>query len=511
MVVKSSPRDTEQITAKDSRFTAEPCVLVIFGITGNLAQRKLIPAIYNLYRDNMLPRGFAVVGIGRRVGDEAEFKEEVYESIRQFSRKVNLEICHNLLQFFYYQRFDFDDAAGFEQLERLLAQIDFNHDTAGNRIFYLAVAPDFFVPIVEKLYAYRMTENIHEGFSRLIVEKPFGRDLPTAKKLNRAILKAFGNKNIYRLDHFLGKEMLQNMMIIRFANSLFEPLWNNKYIDNVQISVSDTDGIGARGKYYERAGALRDMVQNHLLQLLALVTMEPPVSLEAKDIKNEKVKILQLIQDQSIEFIAANVVRGQYGAGNMDGESVAGYRSELHVAPDSNTETFMAMKMHINNFRWAGVPFYLRTGKRLPYKSAEIVMEFKSQPGVLYFDRYDLLMPNILVFRIQPQEGIFLQFNAKKVASKCEIVPVQMDYCQNCAYPENSPEAYERLLHDVMCGDATLFTGWDEIEYAWSFADKIATAWETGDLDFPNYAAGTWGPPQAEELLARDGRKWWAI
>ncbi|TYO96875.1 glucose-6-phosphate dehydrogenase [Desulfallas thermosapovorans] len=326
--------------------------------------------------------------------------------------------------------------------------------------------------------------------------------------MNQKITRAFAEKNIYRIDHYLGKEMLQNIMVIRFANMFLEPIWNNQYIDNIQITSCEKVGVEDRGGYYEQAGALLDMVQNHMLQLLTLTAMEPPASLGTEDVRNEKVKVLSALQEFSPELVLKNAVRGQYGPGTAQGKPVPGYRQEERVAPDSNIETFIAIKVYVENFRWAGVPFYIRTGKRMPFKSTQIIVQFKSLPKILYARQNGQLQPNLLVIKIQPQEGVFFQFNAKKQGTVCRIVPVQMDFCQNCAGELNSPEAYERLLFDALRGDSTLFTRWDEVEYSWRFVDTIAATWRQHAPAFPNYPAGNWGPREAEELIARDGRRW---
>jgi glucose-6-phosphate 1-dehydrogenase len=347
-----------------------------------------------------------------------------------------------------------------------------------------------------------------DTWRRVVIEKPFGRDLKSAQFLNQAITGVFSEKDTYRIDHYLGKEMLQNIMVIRFANALFEPVWNNRFIDNIQISSSETVGVENRGDYYEKSGVLRDMVQNHMLQLLTLTAMEPPVNLETESIRDEKVKVLRSLQYLTPELVRENGVRGQYGPGRIQNKEVPGYREEKRVDPKSFTETFIAMKAQVENFRWSGVPFYIRSGKRMPAKSTEVVVQFKQVPEILFFKEYGIMEPNFLVIKVQPQEGVFLSFNAKKPGTSMNIVPVQMDFCQNCLLEHDSPEAYERLLYDVMRGESTLFTRWDEVEYSWRYVDSIAEAWENEKTDFPNYAAGTWGPQKAEELIERDNKKW---
>jgi glucose-6-phosphate 1-dehydrogenase len=486
-----------------------PCVFVIFGATGDLASRKLFPALFNLLAEGLLPESFAVIGLGRRLENQAAFAEMVEDSIARFSRRRDPQLIGRFQKMLHYLRADFADAEAFRELQRLMTRLDATLGTAGNRIFFLSVGPEQFGLITDQLRSHRMVRNDGRSWQRVMVEKPFGRDLVTARALNEKISSLFREDSIFRIDHYLGKEMLQNLVAIRFANSLFEPLWNNRFIDNVQISVAETGGVGNRARYYETAGALRDVVQNHLLQMLALTAMEAPVELSPQAIRDEKVKVLRAIKpmDSSSE-VMRNVVRGQYAGGEINGKPVVAYREEENVAPASDAETFVALRLFVQNFRWAGVPFYLRTGKRLWRRSAEVVIEFKSMPGVLYFASETPLQPNLLIIKVQPEEGVALQFNVKEMGTKGGIVPVQMDFCQNCLFPNQSPEAYERLIADVIRGDTTLFTGWDEVEHQWRFIDSIAEAWQGVSSGFPNYRAGTWGPKEAEELLRRDGRQW---
>ncbi len=485
------------------------CILVIFGGTGDLAHRKIYPAIYNLYVSGKLPENFALVAVGRRDFNNEGFREAAAESIKHYSREnkgTPDDIVHVVSSFYYFQ-IDFTKGEGYGQLKEFLETLDSRYQTMGNRIFYLAVAPEFFETIVTHIAANGMTDQA-TGFKRVVIEKPFGRDLVTARKLNDVLMSAFSEDQIYRIDHYLGKEMLQNIMVIRFANTMFEPLWNNKYIDHIQITSSETAGVENRGGYYDNAGALRDMLQNHMLQLLMLTAMEPPVSLNTHSIRDEKVKVLKALSPLDKESVSTNVVRGQYGEGIINNRKVPGYRSENRIQPDSDTETFIALKVNIDNFRWAGVPFYLRTGKRLAEKCTKIVVQFLRLPAILYYKDYGNLDPNRLIIEIQPREGVKIKFNGKKPGSKDEIIPVEMDFCQNCEIGAVSPDAYERLLLDVMCGDSTLFTRWDEVEYAWQFVDNISEAWSAQKPAFPNYAAGTWGPPESDELIGRDGRNW---
>ncbi|WP_339062383.1 glucose-6-phosphate dehydrogenase [Tepidibacillus marianensis] len=487
-------------------------IFVIFGGTGDLTYRKLIPAIYNLRQGKQLPEQFAVVSIGRREKSNEQYRSELVNSIKEFSRIPLKEKLWDLLkERIYYYQLDFSTDEGYPLLKEFLEQLDQKYQTKGNRIYYLAVAPEFFGLIAEKLSVHEMTDN--EGaWQRVVIEKPFGRDLPSAQILNQEMTRVFREENTYRIDHYLGKEMLQNIMVIRFANALFEPIWNHKYIDHIQISSSETVGVETRGGYYEKSGALRDMIQNHMLQLLTMTTMEPPVSLKTEAIRNEKVKVLQSIGEFTAESVLRNTVRGQYGPGFAKGKDIPGYQEEERVSSTSTTETFAAIKLHINNFRWSGVPIYIRTGKRMPSKSTEVIVQFKQLEHTLYFKEFSqYLTPNLLVIRIQPLEGVYLQFNAKQPGTKNYIVPVKMDFCQNCQVGSNSPEAYERLLYDVMRGDSTLFTRWDEVEYSWKLVDSIEEVWKNQPIDFPNYESGRWGPKEADELLQRDQRNWWNI
>lgn len=458
--------------------------------------------------ENVLPEDFAVVGIGRRLDDRDAFLKMVEESVASFSRRREPQLEGRFREMLHYIRTDFADTEGFRELASYLDEVDKLHGTGGRRIFFLAVGPEQFGPITDQLRANGMVTHTPGSWHRLMVEKPFGSDLETAEALNAQISALFPEESIFRIDHYLGKEMLQNLVAIRFANSLFEPLWNNRYIDNVQISVSEAEGVGTRGRYYENAGALRDVVQNHLLQMLALTAMEAPVALTPQAIRDEKVKVLQAIKPMSVPEIHRNVVRGQYAGGTIGSTPVVAYREEEHVASTSTTETFVALRLFVQNFRWAGVPFYLRTGKRLARRSAEVIIEFKSMPGVLYFAAEPRLRPNLLIIKVQPEEGVALQFNVKEMGTSDGIVPVIMDFCQNCEFPHQSPEAYERLIADALRGDTTLFTRWDEVAHQWRFIDTIAAAWQNTTPCFPNYKAGTWGPREADELLEGDGRQW---
>lgn len=486
-------------------------IMVIFGGTGDLTHRKLMPALYNLVYGQLLPSRFAVVCVGRKEKTLDQYRNEILDSLKKYSRNpIDEPHWSRLAELIHYVQFDFTDQGGYQRLKDYLTKIDIAVHTGGNRLFYLAVAPEYFETIVQGLRDNQLA-NHPPAWSRLIIEKPFGKDLATARKLNRRLLEVFPESNIFRIDHYLGKEMIQNIMVLRFCNSVFESLWSNQFIDNIQISLLEKDGIGSRGGYYEHSGAMRDMVQNHIIQILSLVAMEPPVNLETEAIRAEKLKVVQSIEEFTPELLRDHVVFGQYGDGIIDGLPVSAYRDEAQVAPHSNTETFVALKLHINNFRWFGTPFYIRTGKRMGIKTAEIVIQFKSLPKVLYFKDLHVQEPNLLVIRIQPNVGVFFQFNTKDFNSYHDIVATKMD--TSCFRPiqGNTPEAYERLIFDIIRGDATLFSRWDEVEAAWMVTDRIIEYREQKRFQFPNYAAGTTGPIKAFELLARDGREWWNI
>ena len=486
-------------------------ILVIFGGTGDLTHRKLMPAIYNLIRDQLIPEHFAIVSVGRRDKSQDEYRQDVQDSIHKYSRnKIDEDVWAILQDMIHYYEFDFTKLEGFSGFKTYLEKLDGKVQTGGNRVFYLAVAPEYFQTIVQGLQASNMSTK-QGAWSRLIIEKPFGKDLKTATALNNKLLEVFPEKSVYRIDHYLGKEMIQNIMVLRFCNSIFESIWNNKFIDNIQISLTEKLGVGTRGGYYESSGAMRDMIQNHILQILTLVAMEPPVNLKMDSIRTEKQKVLEAIEDITPEFLKNNVVFGQYGPGFIDGNPVVGYRENQNVPKDSKTETFVALKLHINNFRWAGTPFYIRTGKSLATSSAEIVVQFKDLPNILYFKDQGQQEPNLLVLRIQPNVGVFFQFNTKDFNTHNGIVPTKMDTSTVSPTQGNTPEAYERLIYDILRGDATLFSRWDEVESAWMFADHLIGYREQKRSQFPNYDAGSMGPIKAFELLARDGRKWWNI
>lgn len=491
---------------------AEGAVFYIFGATGDLARRKLFPAIYSLYREGKLGERFAVIGLARRARTHEEFRQDVRASIDEFCRYPvqNDEEWNRFAKHFEYKPLDINNVDGFRELREQSEHIEREYDIPGNRLFYLALAPELFGSVSHNLRDGGMLES--KGWHRLVIEKPFGYDLPSAEKLNEEIRQVFKEEEVYRIDHYLGKEMVQNIEVLRFANAFFEPLWNNKHIANIQISLSETVGVEERGGYYDHAGALRDMAQNHMLQMLTMIAMEPPSRLHPEDIRDEKVKVLRsLRQYLEQEDVHRNVVRGQYSAGSMNGKELPGYREEDKVNPASVTETYFAARVFVDNFRWAGVPFYIRTGKRLPVKTTEVVVEFKNMPTNVYLGQKHKLEPNLLVIRVNPMEGIYVKLNGKKPGAEGGIQPLAMDFCQSCMVGINTPEAYERLIFDAARGDSTYFTRWDEVATAWSFVDNIAKAWKKSNEDLFAYPAGSWGPEQADKLLQEDGFHWWPV
>ncbi len=495
----------------DSMHDHLSALFVIFGSTGDLTNRKLMPAFYNLVLERLLPEHFAIVCIGRRNITEKEYKKGIYASIKKFSRnKVEDDVWDMMQRKVHYYPFDFTNSEGFGGLKDELDRLDGIIGTQGNRVFYMAVAPEYFETIVQGLQYGKMASN-PDKWSCLIIEKPFGKDLLTANKLNNKILEVFLERDIYRIDHYLGKEMIQNIMVLRFCNSIFESIWNNRFIDNIQITLDEELGVGARAGYYEQAGAIRDMIQNHMIQILSLVAMEPPTNLHTDSIRTEKKKVLEAIEEITPEFLRDQVVFGQYGPGVIEGRTVAGYRGEMNVPLDSSTETFVALKLHIDNFRWSGIPFYIRTGKRLRQSSSNIVIQFKEMPPNLYFKDQDVQEPNLLVIRIQPNIGVYFQFNTKDFSSHNGIVTTKMDTCSFSPNQGNTPEAYERLIHDILRGDSTLFPRWDEVEAAWAFADNLIHHREQTKDTLSIYDAGSMGPVQAFELLAREGHQWWQV
>ena len=491
------------------RAMPEPCTLVIFGATGDLTHRKLIPALYNLAADGALPPAMSVVGFARRDKSDEIFRAELEEAALKYSRQtINEELWQSFAASISYHRSGFDDLAGYESLAARLADMDAARGTRGNRLFYLAAAPDQFEVILGNLRKSGLNKAGSGGWARVIVEKPFGTDLPSARHLNDLVEGAFPEADTYRIDHYLGKETAQNIMVLRFANALFEAMWNARYIDHVQITASEPLGVEGRAGYYDKSGALRDMVQNHLLQLLCLTAMEPPTGLDADAIRDEKVKVLRSLRPIEGAEVSEHVIRGQYGAGAINGKRVAAYRDEANVNPESMTETFVALQINVDNWRWAGVPFFVRVGKRLPKGGTEIAVHFKSVPPVLFKATGEAVDDNVLVIRIQPDEGVSLRMSAKMPGSSLRIEPVKMDFHYGTSFGKATPEAYERLLLDAMSGDATLFARRDEVEEAWKFVDSIRAAWMATPEDLAFYSSGSWGPAEAEELTKRHGTTW---
>jgi glucose-6-phosphate 1-dehydrogenase len=504
-------KDEKNIDDETLGQPADPCVMVIFGASGDLTKRKLIPALYNLARENLLSKEFAVVGIARSPMNNEEFRGKISQDIKQFATSsVDANLWHWFVRRLYYLSGDIQDANTYQQLQSLLSQVDKEHGTRGNYLYYLATAPDFFSPVIQQLGAARLAREENGHWCRVILEKPFGHDFDSARSLNQEIRKVLNENQIYRIDHYLGKETVQNILVFRFANGILEPIWNRRYIDHVQITVAEDIGVEQRGGYYNEAGALRDMVPNHIFQLISLTTMEPPISFEADAVRDEQVKILHAIQPISPEEVLRSAVRGQYGEGMVGGERVSGYRLEPSVPPNSVTETFVALKLYIDNWRWAGVPFYLRTGKRLPRRVTEIAIQFKRAPFVLFRKTpVEHLRPNLLVLHIQPDEGISLSVGAKIPGPILRLGTVDMDFQYEKYFGSTPSTGYERLLYDCMLGDATLFQRADMVEASWGVVAPVLDLWKAlPPRNFPNYAAGTWGPQEADDLIAKDGREW---
>jgi glucose-6-phosphate 1-dehydrogenase len=480
----------------------DPCAMVIFGASGDLTKRKLFPALYSLAYRRLLPESFGVIGVARTEESDDDFRERMKEAVQQFGRDdFRDDVWEPLAEGMRYVATDFADEGGEDKVARALTELDEQRGTEGNRVYYLAVPPAAFETIVEAVGRRRAAD----GFTRLIVEKPFGHDLESANELNEILHRHFDENEIFRIDHYLGKETVQNMLALRFANGIFEPIWNRQFIDHVQITVAESIGIEARAGYYEHAGAIRDIFQNHLLQLVALTAMEPPIDFTSESVRNEKVKVLKSIHTPGPK----SVVRGQYGRGFVEGEEVVAYREEEGVDRNSLTETFVAAKLYVDNWRWADTPFYVRAGKRLARRETTIAIQFKRAPHPPFEElAAEGLRPNVLLIHIQPDEGVSLAIGAKVPGQGMQIRTVHMDFLYGGAFRTDMPEAYERLLLDCMRGDATLFTRADEVNEQWQLVDAIVAAWRRDNPSFPNYEAGTWGPPSSDELVHRDGRSW---
>jgi glucose-6-phosphate 1-dehydrogenase len=494
------------------RKLTEPCTIVIFGASGDLTARKLIPAFYHLCKDKLMPPAFRVIGFARREKTDESWRQELRAALDQFSRTkpVDDKLWKEFSANIFYCVGDITDPAAYAKLEKKLTSFK-DENLRKNLLFYLATQPSQFSEIIEQLHKIKLLHKDNgQGWQRLVIEKPFGHDLASAKALNAELTRYAHEQQVYRIDHYLGKETVQNILMFRFSNSIFERLWNRESVDHVQITVSEKLGVGDRGGYYEEAGALRDMVQNHMLQVLALVSMEPPVSLEAESIRDEKVKLLKSIRALTPEDVAQQIVRGQYFAGTVAGQPRPGYRQEPKVKPDSNVETYMALKLFIDNWRWSGVPFYLRTGKNLPMSASEVRIQFRPTPNVLFAAECgNSLDADALTLRLQPNEGISLRFNGKVPGMSLGVRPVRMHFSYDSEFGAYTPEAYERLLLEAIAGDATLFIRRDEVETAWQIVDSVRAGWQNKALTNREfYAAGTWGPIAADELLAQSGHKW---
>jgi glucose-6-phosphate 1-dehydrogenase len=505
------PEEEKRSSSIYGTTTAEPCSVILFGASGDLAKRKVIPAMYDLAQHNSLGERYAIIGFARTQMTDESFRTTIGEAAKTISEVGPIDPAkwNDFSSNLYYSAGEYGDLNSYAQLAKRLAEIDKEKNLGGNRLFYLSTPPEVYPDIVEQLGRAGLAKPSNpNSWVRIIIEKPFGRDLASARELNKIVLNVFEEKQVYRIDHYLGKDTVQNLLVLRFGNGIFEPLWNRNYVDHVQITAAETLGVERRGGFYETTGALRDMIQSHVLQLTSLTAVEPPASFDATAVRNEKLKILQSIRPYNLEMVAQSVVRGQYAPGTVDRKKLAGYRDEPGVNPNSRTETFVAMKVLIDNWRWAGVPFYLRTGKRLAKRTTEIMIQFRCAPHIVFRERE--VEPNRLVLNIQPDEGISVSFGAKRPGTEMSIGNVTMNFSYREAFGGATRSAYATLLNDCLRGDATLFDRGDSVEAAWSIVDPILDVWSaarTGTV--PTYPAGTWGPKESDQLLERDDRQWY--
>jgi len=487
--------------------TPEPCTMVIFGASGDLTRRKLVPSLYSLTQQGLLPGGFAIVGAARTPMSSEDFRTRMKEAVHEFlgEGQVDGSVWEQCAAGMFYTPTDVEDEESFKRLSELLSQMDQERGTSGNRLFYFSTPPTLYAPLTRRLGSVGL--NRSSGWTRVIIEKPFGHDLESMQALNKQVLEVFGEDQVYRIDHYLGKETVQNILVLRFANGIFEPLWNRRYIDHIQITAAESLGVENRGGYFDQAGVLRDMIQNHLFQIFTLVAMEPPVSLEADAVRDEKTKVMQAIRPIESQNIDQFAVRGQYGPGVVNGQPVEGYREEKNISPDSSTETYAALKLLVDNWRWADVPFYLRSAKRLPKQVTEVAVQFRRAPHLL-FKSSEPLQPNSLTLRIQPDPGITLRFGAKLPGQAIKVRTVNMDFRYGTSFGKRSPDAYERLLLDAMLGDSALFARGDMVETAWEVLMPVLDAWQKPADHFPNYESGSWGPSEGDHFMEKGGRRW---
>jgi glucose-6-phosphate 1-dehydrogenase len=490
-----------------------PCAIVIFGASGDLSKRKLLPSLYRLFYERRISASFAVIGTSRSPMSDKEFRERMKDSVSRFLEDAPFDedVWNSFAQCLFYVPGDINNPDSYDDIRNKLNEVEKTHETGGNVLFYLSTQPSFYAEVVELLGAHQLNKG--NGWRRVIIEKPFGHDLASARKLNNQIHKVFDESQIYRIDHYLGKETVQNILAFRFGNGIFEPLWDRRYVDHVQITAAESIGVEGRGGYYQEAGALRDMIQNHLSQVMATVTMEPPTVFDADNVRDERAKLLRAVRVMKPEDVPKYAVAGQYGPGKVGGQELPGFRQEPSVSPDAQTDTYAAVTFFIDNWRWAGVPFYIRTGKRMPKRVTDIAIQFHAPPLGLFKQQTRSGVelhprPNLLILRIQPEEGISLRFLSKAPGSGMRVRPVSMDFNYGSSFGERSPTAYETLLVDAMVGDATLYTRQDMVDASWQIVEPILEVWANTRFEFPNYPAGTWGPKASDEMLARQGHTW---